>query len=157
MAGMASFEEAKYVIGVDRAADDSTGDYGALAIIKRGEDGQPDELIATLTWEQARLVRDAVQEAEGKEGAKNISSFDVLKRMSEKSLDIRLATSENLVRMDTTHKGKDTNITIGVRGNVIGQIYNNDLHVCLLIWNKAQYKETKAEMAGAATQAREGE
>jgi len=72
-----------------------------------------------------------------------INSFDVLKRMSEDNLDIRLATSENLRGMNAVHKGKDTDITIGVAGNVIGQIMNNELHMCLLIWNKEQYRETK--------------
>ena len=77
---------------------------------------------------------------------KPISSFDVLKRMSVENLDIRLSTSDNLRGMDAVHKGKDTNITIGVAGNVIGQIMNNELHLCLLIWNKEQYRATKAKM-----------
>lgn len=71
---------------------------------------------------------------------KGINSFDVLKRMGEENLDIRLATSENLVNMNAVHKGQDTQITIGVPGNVIGAIMNNELHVCLLIWNKEQFR-----------------
>jgi hypothetical protein len=66
--------------------------------------------------------------------------------MSEDNLDIRLATSENIRRMDAVHKGKDTNITIGVAGNVIGAVMNNELHCCLLLWNKAQYQVTKAKI-----------
>lgn len=72
-----------------------------------------------------------------------ISSFDILKRMSEDNLDIRLATSDNLRNMNAVHKGKDTDITIGVSGNVIGAVMNNELHLCLLIWNKKQFQETK--------------
>ena len=75
-----------------------------------------------------------------------ISSFDVLKRMCEDNLDIRLATSENLRHMNAVHKGRDTDITIGVAGNVIGAIMNNELHLCLLIWNKEQYRATKAKI-----------
>ncbi len=75
-----------------------------------------------------------------------ISSFDVLKRMSEENLDIRLSTSEHLRNMNAVHKGKDTDITIGVAGNVIAPIINNELHFCLLIWNKVQYRVTKAKM-----------
>ena len=78
--------------------------------------------------------------------AEKISGFDVFKRMSEENLDIRLATSENLTKMNAVHKGKDTDITIGVAGNVIGAIMNNDLHLCLLIWNKEQYRTTKAKI-----------
>ena len=75
-----------------------------------------------------------------------ISSFDVLKRMSEDNMDIRVATSENLRHMNAVHKGKDTDITIGVAGNVIGQVMNNDLHLCLLVWDKKQYQATKAKI-----------
>jgi hypothetical protein len=75
-----------------------------------------------------------------------ISSFDVLKRMSEDDLDIRLAASDNLRSMNLVHKGKDTDITIGVAGNVIGAIATNELHICLLIWNKEQYRATKAKI-----------
>lgn len=78
-----------------------------------------------------------------------ISSFNILKRMSEKNLDIRLVTSENLVNMKLVHKGKDTTITVGVAGNLINQIFNNELHFCLLIWNKEQYQETKRELSEA--------
>ena len=75
-----------------------------------------------------------------------ISSFDVLKRMADNNLDIRLATSENLRHMNAVHKGMDTDITIGVAGNVIGAVMNNELHLCLLIWNKEQYQATKAKI-----------
>jgi hypothetical protein len=75
-----------------------------------------------------------------------ISSFDILKRMSVDNLDIRLSTSENLRNMNAVHKGKDTDITIGVAGNVIGAVMNNELHLCLLIWNKEQFQATKAKM-----------
>lgn len=78
--------------------------------------------------------------------SKPVSSFDVLKRMSADNLDIRLATSENLRNMNVVHKGKDTDLTIGVAGNVIGQIMNNELHFCLLIWDKDQYRATKAQI-----------
>ena len=75
-----------------------------------------------------------------------ISSFDVLKRMCDDNLDIRLSTSENLRHMNAVHKGKDTDITIGVAGNVIGAVMNNELHLCLLVWNKEQYQATKAKI-----------
>ena len=75
-----------------------------------------------------------------------ISSFDVLKRMSSDNLDIRLATSENLRNMTAVHKGEDTDITIGIAGNVISAVMNNELHLCLLLWNKEQYRATKAKI-----------
>jgi len=75
-----------------------------------------------------------------------ISSFDVLKRMCDDNLDIRLATSKNLRGMNAVHKGRDTDITIGVAGNVIGAVMHNELHLCLLIWNKEQYQATKKKI-----------
>jgi hypothetical protein len=75
-----------------------------------------------------------------------ISSFDILKRMNQEDLDIRLSTSENLRHMNAVHKGKDTDITISVAGNVIGAVMNNELHLCLLVWNKEQFRATKAKI-----------
>jgi hypothetical protein len=80
---------------------------------------------------------------------KPISSFDVLKRMSE---DNRLSTSNNLRNMKAVHNGKDTDVTIGVAGNVIGAVVNNELHLCLLVWNKEQYRATKAKMESEGNQ-----
>jgi hypothetical protein len=48
--------------------------------------------------------------------------------------------------MQSTHKGADTNNTIGVAGNVIGAVMNNELHLCLLIWNKEQYRATREKI-----------
>jgi hypothetical protein len=84
--------------------------------------------------------------------AEKISNFDVLKRMCEKNMDIRLATSENLVRMTVCHYGRDTQITIGVQGNVIADICDHRLHCCLLLWDKQQYAEAKAELQREAEQ-----
>jgi hypothetical protein len=48
--------------------------------------------------------------------------------------------------MNAVHKGEDTDITIGVSGNVIGAVMNNELHLCLLLWNKEQYRATLAKI-----------
>ena len=72
------------------------------------------------------------------------SNFDVLKKMREDNLDIRLATSENLLRMNKVKAG--TQLTFGVSGDVLNALYRNELHCCLLIWNKTQFAETKAKL-----------
>lgn len=59
------FRTDRYAVGIDRAAADSS-DEGAVAIVKFGQHGAPDELVASLTWEEARLVARAVSDA-GKE------------------------------------------------------------------------------------------
>ncbi len=74
----------------------------------------------------------------------SVSNFDVLKKMSADNLDIRLATSENILRMNKVKAG--TQITFGVDGDVLNAIYRNELHCCLLIWNKRQFNETKEGM-----------
>ncbi len=74
----------------------------------------------------------------------SVSNFDVLKRMSTDNLDIRLATSENLLRMNKVKAG--TQLTFGVSGDVLGGLYSNQLHCCLLIWDKQQFAETKKKM-----------
>ena len=51
-----------YAIGIDDGR--STGDECVVAIVKIGEHGKPDELIVSLTWEQAKLIARVVQEAE---------------------------------------------------------------------------------------------
>ena len=78
----------------------------------------------------------------------SISNFDVLKRMSADNLDIRLATSENLTYMRLVKAG--TQLTFGVSGDVLNRIYQNELHCCLLIWDKQQFADTKALMENEA-------
>jgi hypothetical protein len=54
-----------YAIGVDYAAADSQ-DNSVIALVKFGQGGEPDELKATLTWEEAKLVARMVAESEGR-------------------------------------------------------------------------------------------
>lgn len=67
--------------------------------------------------------------------------------MSIDDLDIRLATSENLLNMKLVKAG--TQLTFGVSGDVLNRIYRNELHCCLLIWNKQQFADLKKEMEAA--------
>ena len=73
-----------------------------------------------------------------------VSNFDVLKRMSKDNLDIRLSTSENLLDMKKVKAG--TQLTFGVSGDVLNPLFRNDLHCCLLIWDKKQFAATKKEL-----------
>jgi hypothetical protein len=50
-----------YAVGIDYS---DGSDKSVVAIVKLGKEGKPDELITTLTWEEARLVARAVAEAE---------------------------------------------------------------------------------------------
>lgn len=75
-----------------------------------------------------------------------VEHFDILTRMCEKNLDIRMSLAKNITNMKTVHKGRDTNITIGINGNVISQILNATHNGSFLLWDKKQYYATKAEM-----------
>lgn len=52
-----------YAIGVDYAMTDSQ-DNSVIALVKLGQDGEPDELKATLTWDEAKLIARGVAESE---------------------------------------------------------------------------------------------
>lgn len=75
---------------------------------------------------------------------RKISNFDVLKRMSRDNLDIRLSPNENIVSVTKVHAG--TNLTIGVTGDQVAAIALGDLAVCLLLFNRKQFTQTKEKM-----------
>ena len=80
----------------------------------------------------------------------SIGHFDICKVMANRNMDIRLSTLDNITNMRTTHKGKDTNVTIGVYGNVISEIMAGKLIGGLLLCNKEQYFAVKAELEEAS-------
>lgn len=74
----------------------------------------------------------------------NVNNFDVLKRMSAESKDIRLAPSSNILHMKIVKAG--TQITIGVQGDVLVSIVSGKLVGCFLVWDKEQFEEMKKKM-----------
>lgn len=71
-----------------------------------------------------------------------INNFDVLKLMSAENKDIRLMT--DVLSMRKVSAG--TQITVGVSGDVIGAITSDQLHACLLLYDKKQFEDLKAVM-----------
>lgn len=71
-----------------------------------------------------------------------VNNFDVLKKMSADNKDIRLGT--DVTFMKKVKAG--TQVTVGIAGDVIGSIYHGDLSVCLILFDKQQFNETKAEL-----------
>lgn len=69
----------------------------------------------------------------------SVNNFDVLKKMAADELDIRMAP--DILRMQKVKAG--TQVTVGIPGNVCGQIMTGELVGCLLLWNKKQFDETK--------------
>jgi hypothetical protein len=85
------------------------------------------------------------QDARGcRERIMAVNNFDVLKQMSVDNLDIRLATSENILNMKKVKAG--TQLTFGVSGDVLNALYCNDLHCCLLIWDKKQFNDVNEKL-----------
>jgi hypothetical protein len=71
-----------------------------------------------------------------------VNNFDVLKRMCDENMDIRLGT--DVVRMDKVKAG--TQITMGAPGDCVTPIFLGELVPCLLIYNRKQFNELKATM-----------
>jgi hypothetical protein len=59
------FRAGEYAVGVDYASAGST-DESVFSLVKFGEQGEPDEVRAVLTWEEAKLIARAVTELETK-------------------------------------------------------------------------------------------
>ena len=65
--------------------------------------------------------------------------FQICDEMAKRGMDIRLSLLENITNLRLTHKGKDTDVTIGVSGNVIAQIAEGKFVGGLLLCDKDQY------------------
>lgn len=81
--------------------------------------------------------------------SEKVGHFDICKVMCERNMDIRLSTLDNITNMQLTHKGKDTNITIGFFGNVLAGIYSGKFIGGLLLCDKEQYFKIKEELETA--------
>lgn len=79
-----------------------------------------------------------------------VNNFDVLKVMGQRSMDVQLAPLNNVVRAKAVKAG--TQVTIGVAGNPIAKILNGELVGGLLLADKKQFDQVKAELeaTGAA-------
>ena len=73
------------------------------------------------------------------------NSFEVLRLMSERNLDIRLAPiSQNLVRAQKVKAG--TQITIGFAGDVVGAIFAGRFVGGLILADAKQFHAIEAEL-----------
>lgn len=71
-----------------------------------------------------------------------VNNFDVLKKMSADNKDIRLGI--DFLRGHQTKLGSQ--VTYGIGGNVLTGLMTGELAGCLLIWNRAQFKEAKEQL-----------
>ena len=78
---------------------------------------------------------------------RKISSFDVLKVMSERDMDIRLAPLENIAELKKVKAG--TEVTIGVEGDLVGAIFNGKFVGGLILADRDQFQRVKQELTGA--------
>lgn len=77
----------------------------------------------------------------------SVNNFDVLKEMGKRSMNIQLAPLGNITNMRMVKAG--TQITIGVAGNVIGSITLGEFVGGLILADKAQFEQIKAELEAA--------
>lgn len=83
---------------------------------------------------------------EKSERPRKIGHFDICKEMAHRGLDIRLSTLDNITNMALVHKKRDTNITIGVSGDVLNPIFRGKFIGGLLLCDKEQYFAIKKEL-----------
>jgi hypothetical protein len=79
----------------------------------------------------------------------SINNFDVLKEMGKRNLDIRLTPLGNIGNMRKVKAGTD--VTIGVAGDVIAELLSEKFVGGLIMADKVQFDQVKAEMEKAET------
>ena len=75
---------------------------------------------------------------------KKIGTFDVLKVMCERNMDIRLSTLDNIIELRKVKAG--TNVTIGFYGDILASVANGDFVGGLLLADKSQFLQVKKEL-----------
>ena len=78
-----------------------------------------------------------------------IGTFDVLKVMCERNMDIRLSTLDNVTELRKVKAG--TRITIGFYGDVVSGIALGKFVGGLLLANNEQFQAIKKELESAMT------
>lgn len=73
------------------------------------------------------------------------NGFDVMKAMSAKERDIRLAPIGNVTRVQKTKRG--TLVTIGVEGDVIAGLAQGRFLGGLILCDREDWRKTEAELA----------
>jgi hypothetical protein len=76
-----------------------------------------------------------------------VNSFDVLKKMADDNLDIRLGV--DVVQATKCRLG--TQVTMGIAGDVVGSLVTGELIACLLLYNRKQFNETKEKLGEMTT------
>ena len=76
--------------------------------------------------------------------SKKVGTFDVLKVMCARNMDIRLSTLDNIIELRKVKAG--TNITIGFYGDVVGAIANGNFVGGMLLANSEQFQSVKKEL-----------
>jgi hypothetical protein len=76
------------------------------------------------------------------------TAFEVMAAMSKADRDIRLATLDNVLRVQKVRAG--TQVTIGVAGDVVAAILNGRLIGALYLCDARQYAETERELIAKA-------
>lgn len=80
---------------------------------------------------------------------RKVGTFDVLKAMTDRNMDIRLSTLDNVTNLEL--KKGNTFVRIGFSGNVMG-IAKGEFVGGLLIANNEQFQSIKAELEAAPEQ-----
>lgn len=75
-----------------------------------------------------------------------VGHFDICKEMARRNMDIRLSPLDNVSNMRLVNKKRDTEITIGISGDVINPIFRSKFVGGLMLCDKEQYFAVKKEL-----------
>lgn len=81
---------------------------------------------------------------------RKIGTFDILKVMTDRNMDIRLSTLDNITNLEL--KKGNSFIRIGFSGDVVNGIANNEFVGGLLLARKEQWEEIRRELEKAGGQ-----
>jgi hypothetical protein len=90
------------------------------------------------------LIKNATRIEQHETSSPKVSNFDVLKMMGARNMNIQLAPLSNLVRARAVKAG--TQVTIGVCGNVVGDILKHKYIGGLILADKEQFDAVKSEL-----------
>jgi hypothetical protein len=78
------------------------------------------------------------------EKEKKVGTFDILKTMCDRNLDVRLSTLDNVIQLRKVKAG--TNITIGFYGDVVAGITVGKFVGGLLLADNEQFQAIRKEL-----------
>lgn len=79
-----------------------------------------------------------------------VGHFDICRAMARGNKDIRMSLLENVTNLSYSKLTKGTTVTIGIDGNLVGAIFNNQFVGGLILCDREQYFAMAKELEQSA-------